>query len=128
MDLDGFHVTKAAGHVGRGVSASAIEHATPVTARQRAAWKYHDRVPQVAEIDRYFYGYEDLEELTSWNHADIKRKYLSHKWRWRLDNTTKERQFYVYDLLVTVWSYMQEWPGNLDSNLLIEAEDYRASV
>lgn len=128
MNLEGYHVTEHKNHLGYRASPSDIERGRPVEARLRDAWKYHDSIPNEGKRDRYFYSYEDLEHLTTWDQAEVKRKYLTHKWRWRLDNTTKERQFYLMDIIVSVLSYVESWPGQrLDQGLLTEARDRRAT-
>ena len=150
MDLDGFHVTDHRGHVGMQASPSSVERASPIPVKQRNAWKYHESMPESAKnIDRYYYGYDDIEQLTrevievpqsftvspmnptrlaqcpGWDERTVKALQRKYGWRWRLDHTTRRREFYLYDILATAWSYMLEWQGNrVDPDLLQESRDY----
>lgn len=135
MDLDGFHITTHKGHVGMQASASSIERATPLPTRAYAAWKYHDSTPESAKnIDRYYFDYEDITDRTGWTEREIKRLVRKHGWRWRFNHTTRERQYYLFDMLATSWAYLVDKAGTKISPdvdperwaLIVEARDYVA--
>lgn len=107
-------------------SPSSIERSSSMPLKQRNIWKYHDSIPLSAKIDRYFYGYDAMEELTTWDDRETKRLQRIHGWRWRFDPTTRRREYYLMDMLVTSFSYMQDWVGQrIDSELLENARDYQ---
>lgn len=123
----GFHFTTHQGHVGPGVPIGGIDdYAQPLPRKERDAWKYHEALPsRGVKLDRYFYSYEELIQLSypAWTHADIKRWARIYRWRWRLDNTTKLRQFYLWDIVATKWAYMQDWESNkIQHDLLADAQ------
>jgi len=143
LNLDGFHITDHAGHVGSQASASSIERSTPVIPVGRDAWKYNDSIPVSARILRNFYGYDAIETLTTryryiggihvvdipgWSEREAKQRQRKSGWRYRRDNTTKRVEYYLYDLLVTDWSYLRELPGNeIDPELISEATAYQVA-
>ena len=142
MNLDGFHVTDHRGHVGGHVSPVSMEHAQPMPAKLRNAWKYHESIPEGGMRDRYFYGYDDIEQLTTryqtdltgtvhkvdgWDQRESMRRQRVSGWRWRRDNTTKRIEYYLFDLLETDWYYLADKPGNRLSevhDLVLNARHY----
>jgi hypothetical protein len=121
VNMDGFHIADG-NRVGSHVPRRYVECSEPLETVARGAWKYHADIPEDGYADRYFYTGNDIARLTQWSPEDIQTKVRRHKWRSRYDTTTKERAYYLFDLLATVWSYLTELPGErINRALLAEA-------
>lgn len=124
MHPGGFHYTRSKNEVGYKVPGSKLETAQPLPEGQsRAGWVYSEDVPEYG-ISReiFWFSYEDLEYLMDKPRDEVKRLARVEKWRSRLHNTTKHREFYLYDLFAGIWSYMTDFYGNkVDQELLEDA-------
>ena len=123
MRTDGFHYTSSPQQAGYGVNPETIERGRVVSSDARSlAWKYQDTIPLDGRRDLYFFSYDDLEHLMQKSREDVKLMMHAYRWRSRIHNTTKIREFYLADLLVTCWTYMTNWYGaRFDEELLYEA-------
>lgn len=123
MRTDGFHYTSSPQQAGYGVNPKTIERGQVVSSGSRTlAWTYNSTIPLDGRRDLYFFSYEDLEHLMQLPREDIQQMLARYRWRSRLHNTTKVREFYLADLLATKWSYMTNWHGaRFDEELLYEA-------
>lgn len=131
MNFDGFHYTRSRHDVGYKVPAQVLEDAKSLArVPSSAGWKYSQTVPDTGKNQSvYWFSQEDLEYLMQLPPDQVKSLVKAYKWRSRMNNTTKTRQFYLYDILASVWSYMYTWDGHkLDLGLVEEADERRNAV
>lgn len=126
MNLDGFHLTERDGRVGAHVAGHYIEHSRPLVINEPQVFRYHDAIPAEGRQDRYFYTGEDIMALTEWSPEHVAQLVRKYRWRSRVDTVTKERGYYLYDLIATVWGYFLDLPyERIDKALYTEAASRR---
>jgi hypothetical protein len=128
MNLDGFHYLPQAGRLGYKVPASKLDYAKPlIPGKSTANWRYEVDVPHTGTTDsRLWFTYADLAHLMMQSEDDVRAMARKYRWRSRRNNTSKIRQLYLYDVLVSVWTYMIGWEGNTLSQPLLREADNRA--
>lgn len=126
--LNSFHLTSSKTRLGPKVHSDLVEQARPLDAVPRSeTWYYPYVIPESGKNHGvYWFSYCDLAHIMQIDQAEIKRLARVHSWRSRRHNTTKERQWYLYDLLASVWEYMLGWYGHkIDMELFNEAKNRR---
>ena len=126
MDNSGYHVMSDKDQLGPHVMNSELMSAEPLDYVPTGSWAYdacpYGTVPEAGRIDRYFYSAEDIEQLSETPLNEVKARLRTDKTRYRVDRTSKRREFYLYDLMSGMWVYMLSWVGtNIDDGLLAEA-------
>lgn len=135
VSLDGFHLTGPGDKVGARVSADSIERARPIDRGQRRMWAYPVDLSDVGiddlypSVGRLFYSVADLCTIMDKSHNIVRELAKKHGWRKRTDMRFNTKEYYLYDILVTVWSNVESWPGQkLDTGLLNEARGYNMGI
>ena len=126
-DNSGFHYVRTSDNNGTHVAPMLLDNALPIVGNGVRPWKYdqcvYGEVPPAGRTDRNFYTAYDLEELAGWSEREAATRARKYKWRYRTDPTTKLRGFYLYDIVVTDWQHMLDWPDTrFDQALLVEAQ------
>lgn len=126
----GFHYTLTGSGSGNYVPPELLANASLIDNTRVRPWQYdkcsYGEVPTSARIERYFYSHEDLMELTQWSMDQSVKRARKGKWRYRVDPTTKIREYYLMDIIWSDWKHFLDMPGtNFDVELLEEARDRR---
>lgn len=131
MQTDGFHYSRLNGQTAYGTPPYIIELSEPVVPYGDVrVWDYHEDIPPDGRNYLYFYSAADIAHLTGKPEDSIKPLFHMFKWRsrtWR-DNSTRERQFYLFDVISSLPEYfdglMESYGHKIDQELLEEARGY----
>lgn len=120
----GYHYLPVKGLPNPIVRGHDLERATRIEqVGSTASWRFKETVPKDGTMDaRLWFSAEDFAHLMIASEDDVRAMAREERWRSRQHNTSKLRQYYLYDVLATVWRYMCSWEGNkIDLALLEEA-------